>query len=163
MSEPLEPYQMTAHLERIGYAVIHASELAQLREENQRLHRFVIDSGTTCYACETCGRARTTRECVWCERDKLRRDAQVSHDLASRFRPIPAGGSGVVGPFMYKDLCGLLLDERDRLREALELIKEDFEFTERNDGYGERSRAYYDTVCEALRETDPCADHTKDG
>lgn len=34
MSGPLEPYQMTAQLERIGYAVLPQSELAQLRAEN---------------------------------------------------------------------------------------------------------------------------------
>lgn len=57
------------------------------------------------------------------ERDRWRQEAQVSHDVASRFRPIPAGGSSVVGPFMYRDLCGLLLDERDRLRVIVNEIK----------------------------------------
>src|SRR5690554_2209475 len=41
-------------------------------EEIARLRRFVTDQSKTCYSCESCGHARTTRECLWCEVNELR-------------------------------------------------------------------------------------------
>jgi hypothetical protein len=46
--------------------------LTELEGENRRLNRFVADQGRTCFACETCGHARTGRQCLHCENSKLR-------------------------------------------------------------------------------------------
>lgn len=69
--------------------------------EIRRLRQFVRDSGTTCYPCETCGHARTTRECLWCERDRLRElcgeaansiaDADIKSSLVDRLRAASKG------------------------------------------------------------------------
>ena len=50
-----------------------AAKDAEIARLQKRFDRFVRDTGTTCYACETCGRSRTTRGCLYCENERLRK------------------------------------------------------------------------------------------
>ena len=62
-----------------GENVLLRTQVSELRQivkdqngELQRLSRFVGDLGTTCWSCETCGHARNSLGCVWCDRDVAR-------------------------------------------------------------------------------------------
>lgn len=74
----ISPEQYHAGLDKLwkalGITTVQDKDVFTLAAEKiQRLNRFVADSGTTCFSCEVCGHARTSRECLHCEIEMLRK------------------------------------------------------------------------------------------
>src|SRR5690606_28021517 len=67
---------------------------AELAEQKRRHNQFVIDMGTTCYACPDCGHARTARECVWCDREQLRERLKLYDWLVQNRFDLRINGTG---------------------------------------------------------------------
>lgn len=97
--------------------------IAQRDTFKAKYDTLVRESGRTCYVCDTCGRLRTTRECIVCERDEA--IAQRDHWKANHDRMAEVKRAVLERPDLG-DRSGrvvALQAECDRLRLALSRLR----------------------------------------